>query len=70
MEHLISIKVNGSTGWGAGGVTSEKMGEPEVRIEAIQAEIRESLDRARALIAESERFARDHVIIPPQADAK
>jgi hypothetical protein len=42
------------------------MVESDVKIEEIQAEIRESIDRAKALVVESGRFARDHVIAPPE----
>ena len=44
------------------------MEEAEIVIEDIQAEIRESIDRAKAMVAESERFVRDHTLIPPEAD--
>ena len=36
------------------------MEETEVRIEEIKAEIRESIDRAKAMVTESEQFVRDH----------
>ena len=42
----------------------EKMQESDVRIEEIQAEIRESIDRAKALVADSERFVREHETAP------
>jgi hypothetical protein len=40
------------------------MEESEVPIEAIRAEIRESLGRARALVEKSERFVRERLLIP------
>jgi hypothetical protein len=36
------------------------MTEAEVPIDEIRAEIRESIDRAKALLADSERFVREH----------
>jgi hypothetical protein len=51
-------------------VASEKMDESDVQIEQIKAEIQESIDRAKALVVESERFARDRVILPPEAEAE
>ena len=45
------------------------MNESDVRIDEIQAEIRESIDRAKALVAESERLVRDHVNIEAQAES-
>ena len=48
---------------------SDKMDQPEIQIEEIQAEIRESIERAKALVAESERLVRDPVIDPPQLEA-
>ena len=40
------------------------MDDADVPIDEIKAEIRESIDRARALVAESERFVREHAIPP------
>ena len=54
---------------GAVRVASKKMNELDVRIDEIQAEIRESIDRAKALVAESERLVRDHVNIEPEPEA-
>ena len=72
MELLISIKSyrRGNQG-GPFRVPgkSEKMDEPEIQIEVIQAEIRESIERAKALVAESDRLVRDPVIDPPQVEA-
>ena len=45
-------------------MTREKMEESDVRIEEIQAEIRQSIDRAKALVADSERFVREHEATP------
>ena len=45
------------------------MDEPEIQIEVIQAEIRESIERAKALVAESDRLVRDPVIDPPRPEA-
>ena len=42
------------------------MEEAEVPIEEIKAEIRESLDRVKHMVAESERFVRDHSQLPPE----
>ena len=42
------------------------MEESEVSIEAIRTSIRESLDRAKALVKESKRFVRERVILPPE----
>jgi hypothetical protein len=42
------------------------MEEPEVPIEDIKAEIRESLDRVKAMVAESGQFVRDHSQPPPE----
>jgi len=47
-------------------VAQKKMDESDVRIEAIQAEIRESIDRAKALVADSERFVREHDVVLPE----
>jgi len=47
-------------------VAREKMDESDVRIEQIQVEIRKSIDRAKALVADSERFAREHDVVPPE----
>jgi hypothetical protein len=44
------------------------MEQSEVPIEAIRAEIRESLGRARALVNQSERFARERATLPPKID--
>ena len=44
------------------------MEESEVRIEEIQAEIRESIGRAKALVADSERLVRDHLNVEPEPD--
>lgn len=49
---------------------SEKMEESEVPIETIKAEIRESLDRAKHMVAESECFILDHSQLPPEAPAR
>ena len=49
---------------------SEKMEESEVPIETIKAEIRESLDRVKHMVAESEVFVRDHSQLPPEAPAQ
>jgi hypothetical protein len=38
------------------------MNEADVPIDEIRAEIRESIDRAKALVADSERFALEHPI--------
>jgi hypothetical protein len=67
LEPLTSIKVLWSRYRGRC-VASEKMSESDVRIEEIQAEIRESIDRAKALVAESERFVRDHDVVPPEME--
>ena len=48
----------------------KKMNEADVRIEEIQAEIRESIDRAKALVADSERLVREHVNIEPEAEVR
>ena len=42
------------------------MEETDVRIEEIKAEIRQSIGRAKAMVAESERFVRDHSQLPPE----
>ena len=47
---------------------SEEMEEPDIHIEEIQAEIRESLERARSLVAESERLVRDAAGDTPHAE--
>ena len=44
---------------------SDEMEEPDIQIEEIQAEIRESIERAKALVAELERLVRDPVNEPP-----
>ena len=67
MEQLTLIKVFATSRRGAVVVTSKKMDESDVPIEQIKAEIQESLDRAKALVVESERFARDRVLLPPEA---
>ena len=41
------------------GVAREKIDEQDIRIDEIQAEIRESIDRAKALVAKSDLFVRD-----------
>ena len=64
---MILIKVETPKG-GAAGVASRKMNESDVRIDEIQAEIRESIDRARALVADSERLVRDHVNIEAEPE--
>lgn len=43
------------------------MDEFDVPIDEIKAEIRESIDRARALVVESERFAIEHPVQPLEA---
>jgi hypothetical protein len=43
------------------------MDEFDVPIDEIKAEIRESLDRAKALVVESERFALEHAVQPLEA---
>ena len=43
------------------------MDELEVPIDEIKAEIRESIDRAKALVVESERFALEHPVLPLEA---
>ena len=68
MELLISIKVL----WGelqGQCLKSKIMEESDVPIEDIKAEIRESLDRVKHMLAESERFVRDHSQLPPAAPA-
>ena len=45
------------------------MEESDVPIEDIKADIRESLDRVKHMLAESERFVRDHSQLPPAAPA-
>ena len=42
----------------------------EVPIEDIKTEIRESLERVKAMVADSERFVRDHSQRPPEAGAE
>lgn len=69
MELLISIKVLIGELQGQF-VMSEKMEESEVPIETIKAEIRESLDRAKHMVAESECFILDHSQLPPEAPAR
>ena len=44
------------------------MDEIDVPIEEIKAEIRESIDRAKALVADSERFVREHSVLPIEAE--
>jgi len=46
------------------------MNESEVRIEDLKAEIRESLDRIKAMVDDSGRFVRDHTQLPPEARAE
>ena len=45
------------------------MEESNVPIEDIKTQIRESIDRAKAMVAEGERFVRDHSQAPPEPDA-
>ena len=47
----------------------EEMDDADVPIDEIKAEIRESIDRARALVAESERFVREHMMVPTEPEA-
>jgi hypothetical protein len=64
---LISIKVLiFETEGGAVGMPRKKMDEFDVPIDEIKAEIRESIDRAKALVLESERYALEHPIHPPE----
>jgi len=42
------------------------MEETDVPIDTIKAEIRESIGRAKAMVAEGERFVRDHSQAPPE----
>jgi hypothetical protein len=51
-------------------LSSETMEEIEVPIEAIKAEIRESIDRAKAMVVESEQFVRDHSQPAPKVRAE
>ena len=44
------------------------MEESDVPIEDIKAEIRQSIGRAKAMVAESERFVRDHSQLPPEPE--
>jgi hypothetical protein len=44
------------------------MQELDVPIDTIKAEIRESIGRAKAMVAEGERFVRDHSQVPPEPD--
>ena len=46
------------------------MNEFDVPIDEIKAEIRESIDRAKALIAESERFVREHAVETAEVEAR
>jgi len=46
------------------------MEEPDVPIEHIKTEIRESLDRVKQMVADSERFVRDHSQVPPEAGSR
>jgi hypothetical protein len=69
VELLISIKVLCGELQGKC-MMSETMEESEVRIENIKAEIRESIDRVKHMVAESEIFVRDHRQLPPEAPAR
>jgi hypothetical protein len=42
----------------------------EVPIENIKAEIRESIDRMKAMVAESESFVRDHTQVPHEIETE
>lgn len=64
-EPLTSIKVLEGKG-AERNLSSGEMEETEVRIEEIKAEIRQSIGRAKAMVAESERFVRDHSQLPPE----
>ena len=44
------------------------MEESDVPIEDIKAEIRQSIGRAKAMVAESGRFVRDHSQLPPEPE--
>ena len=44
------------------------MEEAEVPIDNIKAEIRESIGRAKAMVAEGELFVRDHTQLPPEPE--
>lgn len=66
VELLISIKVLSGEPQGLC-LMSEKMEESDVPIEDIKAEIRESFDRVKHMVAESERFVRDHSQLLPEA---
>ena len=46
------------------------MQESDVPIDNIKAEIRESIGRVKAMVAEGERFVRDHSQLPPESDPK
>ena len=48
---------------------SDEMEEPDIQIEEIQAEIRESIERAKALVAESERLVRNPANEAPHLEA-
>jgi hypothetical protein len=66
---LIQVKLyapNKASAW----VRAETMNESEVRIEDLKAEIRESLDRIKAMVDDSGRFVRDHTQLPPEARAE
>lgn len=45
------------------------MEEFDVPLDDIKAEIRESVDRLKAMLVESENFIREHRQVPPEADA-
>ena len=44
------------------------MEESDVPIDNIKAEIRESIGRVKAMVAEGERFVRDHSQLPPEPE--
>lgn len=44
------------------------MEETDVPIDTIKAQIRESIGRAKAMVAESELFVRDHTQLPPEPE--
>ena len=44
------------------------MDESEVPIENIKAEIEESIERVKAMVAEGERFVRDHSQLQPELE--
>ena len=70
MELLISIKVSAALTRGAVRVSRKKMDEADVRLDEIKAEIRESIDRAKALVHDTELFVRDHVNQPHLPEGK